>query len=189
MRTTRNKRRLRRAPFGFAIAIFALVAGGAGYQAIASFLARHPIPMPVAGLHAATFSFPQPIGSEIPDPRGYLLASLQTSSADVTGSIQRVLRDPWDGMAFSMGPMINRAAKGDRLVKGSLRPDTLAQDPAPARQLARAPDPSPAQGAAPQESVRSATSAKGDRPTKSETPAAQTEALAKGDRLVPAHSQ
>ena len=187
MRTTRNKRRLRRAPFGFAIAIFALVAGGAGYQAIASFLARHPIPMPVAGLHAATFSFPQPIGSEIPDPRGYQLASLQTSSADFTGSIQRVLRDPWDGMAFSMGPMINRAAKGDRLVKGSLKPDTLAQDPASARQLARAPD--PILSTAPQESAQSAASAKGDRPTRSDAPAPKTEALAKGDRLVPAHSQ
>jgi hypothetical protein len=80
MRKSRNRPRRGRAPLGFSIAIFVLTALGAGYQALASFVAQQPgiaesvrqhlIASPFAAIHAATFSFPRPIGSDIPDPDG-----------------------------------------------------------------------------------------------------------------------
>src|SRR5258708_9743970 len=79
MRKSGNRPGRGRAPLGFSIAIFVLTALGAGYQALASFIAQQPgiaesvrqhlIASPFASIHAATFSFPRPIGSDIPQPR------------------------------------------------------------------------------------------------------------------------
>src|SRR6266852_1971710 len=115
MRKSRNRPGRARAPLGFSIAIFVLTALGAGYQALASFIAQQPgiaesvrqhlIASPFATIQAATFSFPRPIGSDIPDPKSlagqesspdpkilsepksYRLASLDPQAADITGSI------------------------------------------------------------------------------------------------------
>jgi len=98
----------------------------AGYQAFASFIAQQPaaverprqplIASPFGTIHAATFTFPHPIGSDIPDPKGYRLASLDPGEADITGSVpDRALLDRWDAVAIPSFPIINRAAKGDRL--------------------------------------------------------------------------
>ena len=67
-------------------------------------------------IHAATFSFPRPLGSSIPRAPVALLASLRGEGGDVTGSIARnplgqVIRPP-QPHEF---PIVDRTAKGDRL--------------------------------------------------------------------------
>jgi spore germination cell wall hydrolase CwlJ-like protein len=162
MRTSRNGPRRARAPLGFSIAIFVLTAMGAGYQAFASFLAQqsditeplrqHLIASPFATIQAATFNLPRPVGTDIPDPKGYRLASLDPREADITGSIpNRALLDRWDSVAIPSFPLINRATKGDRLVKGHAPHD--------------------------------------GEPLVENAPPIKTEALAKSDRLVPAHRE
>ncbi len=180
MRKSRNRPGRARAPLGFSIAIFVLTALGAGYQALASFIAQQPgiaesvrqhlIASPFATIQAATFSFPRPIGSDIPDPKSlagqesspdpkilsepksYRLASLDPQAADITGSIpDRTVLDRWDSVQIPSYPLINRSTKGDRLAMGdaSSKSDQLVHD----------------------------------------EPALKSQALAKGDRLVPARRE
>jgi spore germination cell wall hydrolase CwlJ-like protein len=160
MRTARKRPRRARASIGFAVAILALTAIGAGYEAFVvlvmgrAYRSDHALQLPdpplFGTIHAATFSLPRPIGSDIPDPASYQLASLDTREVDVTGSISdRAVTDRWDAEAFPNLPTINRDSKGDRLDRiATQRGDKLVQ------------------GAPP----------KG------------TDALAKADRLVPAHT-
>jgi spore germination cell wall hydrolase CwlJ-like protein len=94
-----------------------------GLQDFAALLARQPgigdrwrdhlIASPFGTIHAATFSFPRPIGTTIPDWPAYRLASLDTG---VTGSISArafVDQPPAEERRF---PLINRTRKGNRLV-------------------------------------------------------------------------
>jgi spore germination cell wall hydrolase CwlJ-like protein len=114
------------ASFGFAVAVFSLLPTEIGYQDIAALLARQPgvtqrwqkhaMASPFGTIHAATFSFPRPIGASIPRAPGVQLASLRGEGADVTGSIARnplgeVIRPP-QRHEF---PTVDRSAKGDRL--------------------------------------------------------------------------
>lgn len=115
------------ASFGFALTVFSLLPTEVGYQDIASLLARQPgvaerwqkhvIASPFGTIHAATFSFPRPIGSSIPRAPGIQLASLKGDTAsDITGAIARnplgqVIRPPQP----SDFPTVDRTAKGDRL--------------------------------------------------------------------------
>jgi spore germination cell wall hydrolase CwlJ-like protein len=159
MRTARKRPRRARASIGFAVAILASTAMGAGYEAFVVLVmgrayrsdrAQQVPDPPLFGItHAATFSFPRPIGSDIPGLASYQLASLDTREADITGSISdRAVTDRWDAEAFSNLPMINRDSKGDRLDRiATQRGDKLVQA----------------------------------------APPNKTGALAKGDRLVPAH--
>jgi spore germination cell wall hydrolase CwlJ-like protein len=147
-RGMRNSRRERgRGSLGFSITIFVMALLCA---AVASFVFqrvgtsegafRHLVSAPIRTIQAATFSLPQP---DVPDPKaegrseqqGYQLASLETGSADtdgttaaldVTGSIpDHDLLNRWDAIAVPKLPMVNRAAKGDRLTKESLAADAL----------------------------------------------------------------
>ena len=114
------------ASFGFAVTVFGVLPSEIGYQDIAALLARQPgvaerwqkhaLASPFGTIHAATFSFPRPIGSSIPRAPGVQLASLRGEAGDVTGSISRnplgnVIRPP-QPQDF---PAVDRTAKGDRL--------------------------------------------------------------------------
>ena len=97
-----------------------------GYQDLAALIARQPavterwrqhIRTSAFGtIHAATFSFPRPMGSSIPDPYFTQLASLEPRALEITGSvslqapIETVTRRP----AYDY-PRVDRSHKSDRL--------------------------------------------------------------------------
>jgi len=140
-----------------------------GYQDIAALIARQPaagdswrshlIASPFGTIHAATFSFPQPIGTAMPAETGYRLAAFDPG-ADVTGAISRrpIERSELDGP--SPGPRrsfpeVNRALKGPRLVP-PIRPDFNSPEPA----TTTAPDERPAEPPSLQPTARPAPSAR-----------------------------
>src|SRR5690606_38118854 len=88
-------------------------------------------------IHAATFGFPRPLGASIPDPSQFHLARLNTDTGTITGSIPS---DPISPNAIPAAPpaiqfpMVNRALKGDMLVRP--RPQAVEQnEPAPPASL------------------------------------------------------
>ena len=74
------------APFGFCFVIFAIAPAQIGYQDVAALVARQPMvtahwrehvrTSAFGTIHAATFSFSRPIGTNMPRPLSYQLASL-----------------------------------------------------------------------------------------------------------------
>lgn len=104
---------------GCAVAIFAVLPTSVGYQDLASLLARQPgvaerarehlIASPFGTIHAAMFSLPRPVGTDIPPPPSFTLASLDPN--DVTRSIAA---KPWtDPKAPFRFPTVAREGKGD----------------------------------------------------------------------------
>src|SRR5215467_10260434 len=107
-----------------------------GYQDVAALIARQPavgesirahlIASPFGTIHAATFSFPQPVGTGIPAGPSLRVAAYAASN-DITGALVRALPV---GPQINVGttfsdrtfPEINRAMKGPRLVP-RVRPD------------------------------------------------------------------
>src|SRR4029079_8032689 len=65
----------------------------------------------------ATFSLPQPVGTQIPDLPSYQLASIGTYDSETTGALGR---DPFGRTSESRPPVafpaVNRRLKGDLLV-------------------------------------------------------------------------
>ena len=130
-----------------------------GYQDLAALIAQQPgvsqrwrehvLTSPFGTIHAATFSFPRPMGSSIPDPFGLRPAAFDPRSLDVTGSIPRAgaqePADPFPPIAF---PRIDRSLKGDLLVpREKAKPEevpAVRPQPADARDLVKAPEPVPA---------------------------------------------
>jgi spore germination cell wall hydrolase CwlJ-like protein len=97
-----------------------------GHQDLAALLARQPgvaerwrkhiIASPFGTIHAATFSLPSPVSSAMPRALGYALASLDPSSADVTGSIVSRAIEPDPELSPQRHlPWVDRRLKGDRL--------------------------------------------------------------------------
>jgi hypothetical protein len=87
---------------------------------------------PFGTIHAATFSFPQPVGTLIPDPPSYQLASVGTYDPESTGSLGRDLSGtPPQSRPRLDFPTVNRRLKGDLLV---MRPQD-DQTPAGTRDL------------------------------------------------------
>lgn len=131
------------ASFGFAVTVFGLLPTEIGYQDIAALIARqagvtqrwqqHALASPFGTIHAATFSFPRPIGSSIPRAASVRLASLRSGGSDITGSIAhnplgQVSRPP-QPHEF---PVVDRTAKGDRLLpKGDRLPVRLPDPDVP----------------------------------------------------------
>jgi spore germination cell wall hydrolase CwlJ-like protein len=120
------------ASFGLAILLYVVTPTQIGEQGIV----REPAPArardfliasPFGTIHAAMFRMPQPVGTQIPEPR-IRLASLGLS--DITGSLGPDPARRQDDIEF---PVINRAAKGDRLFP-SVPPD------APSQSIEEAPD-------------------------------------------------
>jgi hypothetical protein len=112
--------------FGFTIAAFTVLPTQIGYQDLAALIARQPavserwrqhvLASPFGTIHAATFSFPRPLGAVIPGPPTYELASFDLGIFDVTGSL-----GAGPGGARSESERIDRRRKGDFLVPWALR--------------------------------------------------------------------
>lgn len=127
--------------FGLGLCSFALTPTEAGYQDIASRLARQPgvaerwhnrVLSGVNTIHVAAYSFSPPIGTAAPQAAAYGLASLDRQ--EITGSIPRnfVTRTPPRYQASDF-PKVDRTLKGDRLVVA--RPEPAAPvNVAPAKQ-------------------------------------------------------
>jgi spore germination cell wall hydrolase CwlJ-like protein len=127
------------AAFGLAGLLFLLTSTQIGYQDLGALMSQeqkpgrfreHAIASPFGTIHEATFSFPQPVGTTIPETPKIRLASLDPSE-DVVGSINP---SPFNGRpdAQRAVPTINRARKGDRLVPESSEPASTPE-PAPAQ--------------------------------------------------------
>jgi spore germination cell wall hydrolase CwlJ-like protein len=202
MRTARKRPKRARASIGFAIAILAVAAMGATYQSLALLVAgqgdhsEHTPPQAneplFASIRTATLTLPHPIGSDIPDPKSYQLANLETREADITGSIED-RSDSWDAAAYPNLPTVNRDHKGDRLDSGpTRRGDKLVLQALPkGDRLVPAHPPQFAAKPEPREERRETASAKdnpsaetsGQRPTDSAN--AQSVSLAEAERSEP----
>ena len=87
------------APFGLSVLVMGLIPRSIGYQDLVALMARqsevsqraraHMMASPFGTIHAATFSFPQPVGTLIPDPPSYQLASIGTYDPETTGALGR----------------------------------------------------------------------------------------------------
>jgi hypothetical protein len=113
----------RRRPFGLTtVLLVSLMPTSIGYQDIAALIARQPsvsqrwrqhvLASPFGTIHAATFSFPRPLGASIPEPLGYQLANVDPRSLDITGSIPAE-PEPEAPLVY---PTVDRSLKGDMLV-------------------------------------------------------------------------
>jgi spore germination cell wall hydrolase CwlJ-like protein len=113
------------AVFGVGILAFSLLPNQIGFQDLGALIARRPevaerwynhiIASPFGTIHAAMFSMPRPIGTAIPTPPFYAIASVDPN--EITGALGREpLGDPGAPVQF---PSVNRRNKGDALV---LRP-------------------------------------------------------------------
>ena len=113
-------------PFGLSVLAMSLLPKAIGYQDLVALMARqsevpqraraHMMASPFGTIHAATFSFPQPVGTMIPDPPPYELASVGTYDLASTGSIGRNLSGPGPSQQRLDFPAVNRRLKGDLLV-------------------------------------------------------------------------
>ncbi len=131
---------------------FSLLPNQIGFQDLGALIARRPdvaerwrkhvIASPFGTIHAATFSMPRPLGTAIPDPPLYALASVDPN--EITGSLGReTLGDRGAPLQF---PAINRKKKGDALAFRPREPlPPLAVLP-PAPTPAPAPSPPEAKG-------------------------------------------
>jgi spore germination cell wall hydrolase CwlJ-like protein len=113
-------------PFGLCVLGFVLLPTPGGHQDLAALIAgqpavaerwqQHVLASPFGTIHAATFSFPRPIGAHIPEAGRFRLASLDTSAPDAT----RTMPVPPLGNAVPEQrpfeyPAVDRTLKGDRL--------------------------------------------------------------------------
>ena len=112
-------------PFGLSVLAMTLMPKQIGYQDMVALMARqseapqraraHMLASPFGTIHAATFSFPQPVGTVIPEPPRYQFAS---ADPGITGAITR----DFSGMPMPVHrprldfPAVNRRLKGDLLV-------------------------------------------------------------------------
>lgn len=116
----------RLALFGLGLGAFALFPKEAGYQDIASLLARQPgvaerwqermFSSSAKTIQVATFGFGRPIGTSLPRTASALLASFESQGNNLAGAITRnpVLVQPrrYESSDF---PRVDRTLKGDRL--------------------------------------------------------------------------
>ena len=85
------------APFGLCVLAMGLMPRSIGYQDLVALMARqtevsqraraHMLASPFGTIHAATFSFPQPLGTMIPEPPPYQLASVGAYDPETTGAL------------------------------------------------------------------------------------------------------
>jgi len=149
------------APFGIAVAILSMLPARIGHQDVAAMIARQPavgesfrahlIASPFGTIHAATFSFPQPVGTGIPAGADVHMAAY-TPDGDVTGAVTRAPNIDLQATSTRRDfPEVNRALKGPRLVP-RIRPDfdppqpTTTGEPAEPNGLRPTGRPAPAAG-------------------------------------------
>jgi spore germination cell wall hydrolase CwlJ-like protein len=142
------------APFGLSALVFVLAPNQIGYQDLAALLARQPavtehwrqhvLASPFGTIHAATFSFSRPIGTAMPKPPGFRLASLDPR--DVTARTVAPLLEATPDDAPLEFPTVDRSKKGDREVsqpqaQDSTQPPSGQEMSAPEIPSAEIPDP------------------------------------------------
>ena len=88
--------------------------------AVANRARQHVIASPFGTIHAATFNFPRPIGTDIPEPPsfhpGLHLAAYDLNDPDITGSLPRDFGGMPEARPSVEFPTVNRRLKGDMLV-------------------------------------------------------------------------
>ena len=118
-----------RAPLGLCVFALTLLPRSIGYQDLVSLMAQqselqqraraHMLASPFGTIHAATFSFPQPVGTQIPEPPATQFASIGTYDPETTGSLGRdggIGGDiPFNRPRVDF-PQVNRRLKGDLLI-------------------------------------------------------------------------
>ncbi|MFZ5735150.1 MAG: cell wall hydrolase [Pseudomonadota bacterium] len=128
-------------PFGLGLCIFAVIPNEIGHQDIGALLARQPgtaervqkyVASSASKIQVATFSFPRPIGSSLPQTVTYRLASLDTSGSGVTGPLTRHPLGQSRRLQASDFPVVERALKGDRLPLFSPEAPATVEAPKPA---------------------------------------------------------
>ena len=114
----------RSASFGLSAFCVALAPTSLGYQDLAALIARQPavserwrehlIASPFGTIHAATFSFPRPLGTAMPEPPGFQRVNFDPGSIDVS---RNEPQEPLVGAGAQpiVFPVVNRRLKGDRL--------------------------------------------------------------------------
>jgi spore germination cell wall hydrolase CwlJ-like protein len=127
---------------GIASFVAASLPAPIGYQDFAAFIARQPgvgehlrrhlIASPFGTIHAATFSLPKPIGTEIPSGGAVQLVSFDPN-ADITAAIspQTLIERSSPGtraLPAQIYPEVNRSLKGARLVP-KIQPDFDSPEP------------------------------------------------------------
>src|SRR6185503_1313988 len=112
---------------GLSVVMMSLMPRTIGYQDLVALMARQPdvsqrarahmMASPFGTIHAATFSFPRPLGTLIPETP-YRLASASSYDPDNTGSIGRAFSGAPEPSARPRldYPSVNRRLKGDLLV-------------------------------------------------------------------------
>jgi len=110
-----------------AVALFGISPTQVAFQDVGAFIGPAPamadrireqlVASPFGTIHAGLFTFPQPAGSGMPDPREFRLASLDLGVSPFTGSIaSRAVPATSDRVSGLMFPEVDRTLKGDRLV-------------------------------------------------------------------------
>ena len=111
-------------PFGLGFLTFIVAPSAIGSQDLAALVARQPViaerPMSrfslISTAHGATFTMPRPMSAAMPASLSYTLAGLDTTYADITGSIrERLLGEALLAPDDAELPVPNRALKGNRL--------------------------------------------------------------------------
>jgi len=107
--------------FGLIVLTVCLMPRQIGYQDMVAFMARQPeasqrarahmLASPFGTIHAATFSFPQPIGSLIPEPPMSVPVGVDSNDSDITGALGGEVSS--ERLDF---PTVNRRLKGDLLI-------------------------------------------------------------------------
>src|ERR1051326_8909911 len=131
------------ASFGLGVLVMGLVPNSIGYQDLASLMARQPdvsqrtrahmLASPFGTIHAATFSFPQPVGTLIPEPPLARVASAAIDPA-ITGSVTIDTGMPLQLYRPDLEfPTINPALKADLLVSRRHDPPAPNRDLTPGR--------------------------------------------------------
>jgi len=114
------------ASFGLSVLVMGLMPNAIGYQDLAALIARQPdvsqrarahmMASPFGTIHAATFSFPQPVGTMIPEPPAYRFASIGSAESETTGALGGDLSStPLNRQRLDF-PAVTRRLKGDLLV-------------------------------------------------------------------------
>ena len=129
-----------RRPFGLVLCVVTAMPNSIGHQDLAALIARQPAVTErwrahvrnstFGTIHAASLSFPRPIGSSIPDPFFTQLAALDPRALEATGSIPlNVPIEPLIAQPTYDFPVVERRLKGDRLnVTAPAQPEPVRPD-------------------------------------------------------------
>jgi spore germination cell wall hydrolase CwlJ-like protein len=111
-------------PFGLGLLFFVVVPNAIGSQDLAALVARQPVIAErpasrfslITTAYGATFTMPRPMSAAMPVALSYALAGLDTSNADITGSIrERLLGEAMLVPDDIELPVLERRLKGNRL--------------------------------------------------------------------------